>query len=106
MYSRALQIVVVAALLICLICPLIDLFDHWDHALQTGNETEYSLVVLALCIGVGVSLARFVLKFPLLRFAADSIFNLSAHEATSSSGRRLFFVFPIPLSPPSLALRI
>ncbi len=65
-------------LLTCFVCPLVDMFDNWDHAMQTGNDTEYAFVVLALCVGVAYSLAL----------------------------RGSFFVSPIPLSPPTLALRI
>ena len=43
---------------ICLLCPLVDLFDQWDHALQTGNDTEYPLVILALCVGAAFVLGR------------------------------------------------
>jgi hypothetical protein len=82
------------------------MFDNWDHAMQTGNETEYALVVLALCIGVGYSLARFVLKFALLRFAEDLVSKMCACKLLPFAFRGSFFVFPIPLSPPTLALRI
>jgi len=34
------------------------MFDHWDHTLQTGNDTEYTLVVIALCVGLAFSMAR------------------------------------------------
>jgi hypothetical protein len=30
--------------------------DNWDHTVQTGNDTEYPLVVLASCAGVAYSL--------------------------------------------------
>ena len=35
---------------------MIELFDQWDHTLQTGNDTEYTLVVLALCVGFAFSM--------------------------------------------------
>lgn len=99
--------IVAVALLIALVCPLIDLFDTWDHAVQTGNETEYNLLVLALCVGLGVSVAQFVLKFLLANFETDLAVSLSAHTAIRWDGNsRLAFVIPIPLSPPVLALRI
>jgi hypothetical protein len=46
------------ALIICIVCPVLEMFDHWDHTLQTGNDTEYTLVVLAVCVGLAFSLAR------------------------------------------------
>src|SRR6266436_3113705 len=66
MRSRASRITVTLALLTCLICPLVEMFDNWDHTIQTGNDTEYSLVVLALCLGVAYSFARLVFKSALL----------------------------------------
>lgn len=106
MRLRMLQIVVAVALLICLVCPVIDLFDHWDHAFQTGNETEYNLVVVALCVGVGVSLAQLVFRFLSLALAASLGSNLTVKKAPRSGRLASFFVVSIPLSPPPLALRI
>ena len=106
MRSRTLKIVVALALLVFVACIVIDQFDDWDRAFQTGNETEYNLIVLVLCVGVGVSLARFVLSFPLLKFVARIVFELSAHKPLGSGGPGSFFVVPIPLNPSVLALRI
>jgi hypothetical protein len=82
------------------------MFDNWDHAMQTGNDTEYALVVLGLCIGVAYSFAQFVLKFALLRFAEDLVSKMCACKLLPFALRGSFFVSPIPLSPPTLALRI
>jgi hypothetical protein len=98
--------VVGIVLLICLVCPLVETFDHWDHTLQTGNDTEYALVVLALCVGVAHTFARFVSRFPLLKSAAELVSNLGAHKPLPSGGRGSFFLIPIPLGSPALALRI
>jgi hypothetical protein len=57
---------------ICLICPLIRTLDNWDHTIQTGNDTEYALVALALCVGVAYSFARFVFKSTLVGFVTNS----------------------------------
>jgi len=55
-------VIVTLVLFICLICPLVEIFDSWDHTMQTGNDTEYALVVVALCVGVSHLFARFILK--------------------------------------------
>jgi len=39
------------------------MFDHWDHTLQTGQDTEYTFVVLALCVGTLYALARLIVTF-------------------------------------------
>jgi hypothetical protein len=93
-------------LFICLVCPLVEMFDQWDHTMQTGNDIEYALVVLALCVGAAYTFARFVSTFPLLRSAAKLVSNLGAHKPLPSGGRGSLFVIPIPISPPALALRI
>ena len=49
---------VALVLLVCFACPLIEMFDQWDHTAQTGSDTEYTFVVLALCIGVAYTLAK------------------------------------------------
>ena len=82
MRSRALRIIATVILVTCLVCPLIDLFDNWDHTIQTGNDTEYALVVLALCVGVAYSFARFIFKSALLGFVVKSV---SASYAQKSS---------------------
>jgi hypothetical protein len=48
-------------LLICVVCPVLEMFDQWDHTVQTGNDTEYSFVILGLCVGASFAFARAVL---------------------------------------------
>jgi hypothetical protein len=45
-------------LAICFVCPVVEMFDQWDHTIQTGNDTEYALVVVALCVGTSYAFAR------------------------------------------------
>jgi hypothetical protein len=106
MHHGTLQTVVSVALLICIICPAFDLFDRWDHAIQTGNETEYNLVILALCVGIGVCFARLALRLCPLRFACHLILNLWPHKPFHSGLPGSWFLIPIALSPPVLTLRI
>jgi len=37
---------IVFILVVCLVLSLVELFDRWDHTIQTGNDTEYTLVIL------------------------------------------------------------
>jgi hypothetical protein len=41
------------------------MFDQWDHALQTGNDSEYPLVILALCVGAAIVLGRLIMTLSL-----------------------------------------
>jgi len=104
--SRTSRIIAIVILLTCFVCPLVDMFDNWDHAMQTGNDTEYAFAVLALCVGVAYSFARFIFTFRLFISAGDLVSKMCACKLLPLALRGSFFVSPIPLSPPTLALRI
>jgi hypothetical protein len=105
--SRASKIVAALVLLVCFVCPLVELFDYWDDSVQTGNDTEYGLVVLALCVGVAYTFARFVFKSrTILDLVSRYIFppgvDKPSWSETGYSGVPLFE----DRSPPGLPLRI
>jgi|SRR5579859_2644674 len=106
MRFRSSQFLAAAVLLVCLICPVLEMFDHWDNTAQTGNDTEYTFVVLGLCIGVGYAFARFIFQVALRPRTSGDIFAKSDPRPLSFGGISSFFVIPIPLSPPILSLRI
>jgi hypothetical protein len=60
--SRTTTIIGTLALAICLVCPIVDAFDYWDHAPQTGTDTEYTFVIIGLCVGALYTFAHAVLK--------------------------------------------
>ena len=45
-------------LLVCLCAQIVETFDFWDRTLQTGNDVEYSLVVVALVAGASFCVAQ------------------------------------------------
>jgi hypothetical protein len=105
MHPHAPRIIAALALLICLVCPLVETFDNWDHTVQTGNDTEYAVVVMALCVGVAYSLARFILKLsPLDRFA-KSVLSFAAKKVPFFA-HDFAFLPSNAASPPPLPLRI
>jgi hypothetical protein len=106
MRSRTAQITAAIVLLTCLICPLVEMFDNWDHTIQTGDDTEYALVVLALCVGVAHSFARFIFKSALLGFVAKSVFASCAQKSFFSAPFGFSLLCFDATSPPSLPLRI
>ena len=55
---QLLQFGALLLLLVCLCGPIVETFDFWDHTLQTGNDIEYSLVIVALVAGAGFGLTR------------------------------------------------
>jgi hypothetical protein len=62
MGTRTSRAIITLVLLICVVCPVLEMFDQWDHTLQTGNDTEYSFVILGLCVGASFAFARAVLR--------------------------------------------
>jgi hypothetical protein len=106
MRSRASRLTATLVLLTCFICPLLETFDSWDHTLQTGNDTEYTLVLLALCVGVAYSFARFIFKSALLGLVAKRIFACCAQQPSRSTSCSFAPVVFEEISPPNLPLRI
>src|SRR5215469_10140876 len=70
----------VVAVTICLLCPIVELFDCWDHTEQTGNDTEYTLVVVGLCVGAAYSVGRLLIRSQVFR---RSFQHLGSRAATS-----------------------
>jgi hypothetical protein len=106
MLCRVSRITVTLALITCLVCPLIETFDNWDHTIQTGNDTEYTLVVLALCVGVAYSFARFILKRALLTLVAKDVIPSFTQTVLSFERVLTSLLFDATSPPPPLYLRI
>jgi hypothetical protein len=104
--SRALQLTAVLVLLVCLVCPLVEMFDYWDHTIQTGNDTEYVLLVVALCVGVACSVARFIPKSPLAGTFTESVFTSSSQRSNLPTPYGFASLLFDATSPPALPLRI
>ena len=47
-------------LLVCLCAQVAETFDFWDHTLETGNDIEYSLVIVVLIAGAGFGVTALV----------------------------------------------
>jgi hypothetical protein len=105
MWARVSQVIVAVVLLICVGCPLLEMFDQWDHTLQTGNDTEYALVVLALCVGVAFAIAK--LTTSLLRRSHGSYFAINTSCAYSPiAWTHVSDLLFSAVSPPLSSLRI
>ena len=82
---------------------MLELFDYWDRTVQTGNDGEYTAVLLCLCIGAVIAIARF------LAFAREFRFVLLDGAASYENGTThpaLLFAPSSAASPPALALRV
>jgi hypothetical protein len=105
MKSPAKPVIVTFVLAICLLCPLVDMFDYWDHAPQTGNDTEYTIVIVGLCVGALYTFARVILK---IGESARSKETAVIDGCPTLSRASLNFIVNtlISASPPLAALRI
>ena len=104
MPSRASRTIGTLALLTCLICPVLETFDNWDPPIQTGNDTEYALVILALSVGAAYSFMHFIFRSPLLALA-KSVFVSGGQKPFLSAPSKFTLLLSDAASPP-LPLRI
>ena len=94
----------ILALLVCLICPILEVFDTWDPPIQTGNDTEYTLVVVALCVGATYLFVRSILESRRADFVDNPSLTSGVPRLLDLTPR---FAFPFAYtSPPTLSLRI
>jgi len=55
-----LQLAAALIMVVCLGSCVSEIFDHWDHTMQTGHDTESTLVMLASLAGAVLVMARVV----------------------------------------------
>lgn len=89
----------------CFICPVMQMFDQWDHELKTGQDTETTFIILGLCVGATIAIARAVIyvskAFCVRAINATDPIQIS-FEAFNKMGIRPFSAE----SPPLAILRI
>jgi hypothetical protein len=90
-------------LAVCVGAPIAEMFDRWDQTAEDGNDTETSLVVVAVCVGIGFVAAATMLRR--VRPAADAHFVVRPFtqfvRVTDPHA-----IAPTPSSSPPSALRI
>jgi hypothetical protein len=100
------KILVFAVLLTCVICAMSETLDRWDNSFRTGDETESSVLLIALCLGVAFLLVRHFLAIARHGSGATAVC-----KARSLAQTRLFLIAftagtGVFGSPPVIALRI
>ncbi len=99
------KIAVLAVLLICFVCAASEALDRWDNSFQTGNESESSVLLLALSLGTAFLLVRHTYGSAVRSFTARVGLR---HPAKTS--RRCFpnlsIVNAVCCDPPGNTLRI
>lgn len=98
------RIVVMLVLTVCLVCPILEVFDTWDPPMQSGNDTEYSLMIAVLCMGAAYFFGRSSLESPHKRFVAGR--TLAFGMLGLFISKRHFDLGFSDTSPPALPLRI
>jgi hypothetical protein len=99
---RFIHYVTTLILTVCLWGYVSEIFDHWDNTFQTGNDIEYSTVIVVLIAGAVISFAR-VAAIVLRGVSATSyLLSLFAACVLAAPSTAVF----IAHSPPPLALRI
>lgn len=51
MVIRILKLALFVVLLVWLSWPIVEMFDTWDQPVDTGNDSQYTFVVLGICAG-------------------------------------------------------
>src|ERR1700704_2582731 len=99
-YVRFRRFAVAAILAICIGGPIVEMFDQWDHTLQDGNDTEASVVVAALCVGVAMAIGTIVVVARIRAHASNSQPYTVAPRFISFAVTSLASPIPTP-SPPT-----
>ena len=75
MRRKLIQLGTILILTLCIWGHVSEIFDHWDNTLQTGNDLEYSTVVVALIAGAVLGLVHCAAV--VLRTVTPTLGNLS-----------------------------
>ena len=94
----------ILVMMVCLVCTLVEVCDTWDPPIQSGNDTEYALVIGALCVGAIYLFVRAIMAFQCQGFVGAGIFPFGSLWVLITA--RCFDFSSTDASPPSLPLRI
>jgi hypothetical protein len=89
----------------CIIRPVLEMCDQWDRTLQTGQDTESAVMIVALCVGVLYAFACTIFRFVYARLASNTLFDTFAEFASTDVVVGFLAAILIPISPPVLTLR-
>jgi hypothetical protein len=88
---------------VCLGGPIAEAFDSWDQAQPVGNDTEASVVVVALSLGLAIAVAAII-----VRWFQSFVSPPAPHRQLIRPHRvrPVAFAGPCPTSSPPSPLRI
>jgi hypothetical protein len=99
--ARRLAIAIIVA--ICIGAPIAEMFDQWDHTYQDGSDTELNAVVIALCVGVALSVAGAMIVSIRPGFSSSHAYLPTSSPLRFAPGR---LARPTPASSPPTPLRV
>lgn len=77
-----------------------ELFDHWDHTLQTGRDVDYTVVIIAACVGVVFAVGKKLISGNIRSFSVATL--LQTRKPTFPGYRAS--PEPLDTGPPLLSL--
>lgn len=101
MRRHAIRAVILAVVLVCVLAPVAELFDGWDNTLQSGNDVESNLALVAVCLGAALVLTGILSKILRGPGLSESVFIPQQQWYPPALA-----MAPHLLSHPSLSLRI
>lgn len=103
MRTRLVQLAVVLLVVVYLYAPLFESVDHWDHFPQSGHDIVLTVLGIALCLGIALTLMRTVFQVIATKLATSRLL-----VAASSSTDTTVFLRAAPSalasSPPTLRI--
>jgi hypothetical protein len=106
-YRRVLILVEVAAILLMTAPQLCELFDRWDSITDFGNDTEFMLIVVGICIGLCLLSALLIVQLARRLFSVGMLLSSEAAPGQRSQFHPLEYerlLFSPPLSLTSLRI--
>ncbi len=94
------RLAIFAILAIALGAPMVEAFDRWDETLRDGNDTEATVVIAALCVGMALAVGTVVIAPRLCAVAPNA--RVRRAVARIQSVASTLTICPTPtVSPPS-----
>jgi len=100
---RLRRLIGVVILALCVGGPIVEAFDRWDNTLQDGYDTEANVVVVALCVGLALSVSAIALTWFRSASSVSCGYRPDPDRPCLASGVRSG---PLPTGSPPTPLRI
>ena len=101
MRGRITYVIALLVVIVCLFAHVSELFDTWDNTQQAGNDTEFTLAVVALCVGASVVFVRLLSRLFLdIAFGIHPFLSSPQFEARPFCRQDVSSILISPSPPP------